>query len=231
MNKLIVLNHKMNLIYDDVYEYIDTLNKIETDNNLIICPSNIYLEEFVTNSSWGIGSQNVYSEISGAYTGEISTNQLKSIGVEYSIIGHYERRKYFHETDTTTNNKLKAALDGNIIPIVCITEETEEDITNQLTSILKDINHIEFIIFAYEPPSLIGGDQNVDIEELQSNINYIHDYLHEKYHSHPSVIYGGSVTQQNIKDIFDLPTIDGVMIGEKSSDITNVIQLINEVKK
>ena len=109
MEKMIILNHKMNLEYDQVYEYIDGLNKLETDNNIIICPSNIYLENFVNNCTWGIGAQNVSEKSNGDYTGEISTLQLKSLGVEYCIVGHHERRKYFGETNEVINRKEKNA--------------------------------------------------------------------------------------------------------------------------
>ena len=89
MKKLIILNHKMNLEYDSVYEYIDKLNKIDTDNNIVVLPSDIYLESFINHCNWGIGSQNVSDKINGNYTGEVSTIQLKSMGIEYSMIGHY----------------------------------------------------------------------------------------------------------------------------------------------
>ena len=101
MEKMIILNHKINLEYDQVYEYIDEFNKIKTDNNIIICPSNIYLDNFINHSTWGIGAQNVSDKLDGDYTGEISTLQLKSLGVEYSIVGHYERKKYFNESEAS----------------------------------------------------------------------------------------------------------------------------------
>ena len=97
MKKFIILNHKMNLEYDEVVPYIQELNKIETENNIIVCPSNIYLSDFMNYCTWGVGAQNVSEKLDGNYTGEVSTLQLKSIGVEYSIIGHYERKKYFKE--------------------------------------------------------------------------------------------------------------------------------------
>ena len=99
MKKFIILNHKMNLEYDEVVPYIQELNKIETENNIIVCPSNIYLSDFMNYCTWGVGAQNVSEKLDGNYTGEVSTLQLKSIGVEYSIIGHYERKKYFKETN------------------------------------------------------------------------------------------------------------------------------------
>jgi len=134
MGKMIVLNHKMNLEYDEVYEYIDGINKIETDNNLVICPSNIYLENFINTCTWGIGSQNVYYKEDGDYTGEVSTLQLKSLGIEYCIVGHYERRKIFKESIKLVKKKLNACLDSNIIPIVCFGSNGNEDSIKDIAS-------------------------------------------------------------------------------------------------
>ena len=89
MKKLIVLNHKMNMEYDEVHNYIKRINEIDTNNNIIVCPSAIYLESFINHCSWGIGAQNIYYESLGNYTGEISTLQLKSLGIEYSLVGHF----------------------------------------------------------------------------------------------------------------------------------------------
>ena len=117
MGKLIVLNHKMSMLYDDLYTYIDKTNDIDTDNDVIICPSNIYLEAFVNNSNWLVGAQNMHYSIEELHTGEVSSNQLKSIGIEYTIVGHYERVSEFNENSNIINQKLIAALDSNIFPI------------------------------------------------------------------------------------------------------------------
>ena len=127
MNKLVVLNHKMSLLYDDLYSYIDRINNIDTDNNVIICPSNIYLEAFLNNCDSPIGAQNMHYSVDEGHTGEVSSNQLKSMGIEYSIIGHYERVREFKESSSIINQKLIGALDSNIIPILCFGEDMDED--------------------------------------------------------------------------------------------------------
>lgn len=234
MNKLIILNHKMNMLYDDVYDYINQLNNINTDMSIIICPSYIYLTDFVNHSDWGIGSQNVYHEASGAYTGEISTTQLRSIGVEYSLIGHYERTKYFNENEIDTNKKLKACLEGNIIPIVCLqvqSDDEKETLTKKLDTILEDIEHIEFIIFAYEPIDAIGKGQTSPISQIEETCTYLYEYLHDKYHTKPSIVYGGSVSNDNVNDLLSIDTIAGILIGEKSSNYKYVVNLIDEIEK
>lgn len=233
MNKLIVLNHKMSLLYDDLYSYIAKTNEIETDNNIVICPSNIYLEAFINNSDWSIGTQNFHYSTDEKHTGEISTDQLKSLGIEYSIIGHYERVNEFNETKNIVNSKLIAALDSNILPILCFGENIDEDykevLPNLLDGYLKDIQNIEFITFAYEPIYAVGTGALPSIEKIKEVINYISKYLEEKYNKKPIIIYGGSVDSSNIKDIIDLEEIDGVLIGDNSSNIKEVERIINNI--
>ena len=192
MEKMIILNHKINLEYDQVYEYIDEFNKIKTDNNIIICPSNIYLDNFINHSTWGIGAQNVSDKLDGDYTGEISTLQLKSLGVEYSIVGHYERKKYFNESNSLINKKVISCLESNIMPILCFGEDGDRDkYIKDLEENLKDIEHIDFIIFAYEPLKL---DEIPGIDILEEDINYIYDYLCYKYKRKINIVYCGSIT-------------------------------------
>ncbi len=224
MKKLIVLNHKMTLEYDEVYEYIETTNNINTDNNLIICPSNIYLENFINQSNWGIGAQNVSEHTEGNLTGEISTLQLKSLGVEYCLVGHYERVKNFNETPKQINKKLIACLESNIMPIVCFGETgIVEDAIKDLDEICANINHIDFVIFAYEPLKL---KEVPDIKEIENDISSIYDYLKEKYNVIPNIIYGGGVRKDNIKQILELEKVNGVIIGKISSNKDKIKKII-----
>lgn len=227
MKKLIVLNHKMNLEYDEVIPYINTLNQINTDNNLIICPSNIYLTDFINHSTWGIASQNVCEKLEGNYTGEVSTLQLKSIGVEYSIVGHYERKKHYHETNEIINQKLIACLDSNISPILCFGENgNPSDAIDALEELLKDITNIDFIIFAYEP---LKVSKEEDIEDIKEQIKIIYDYLYDKYNSKPNIIYGGGIAEKNINSLLESNEINGIMIGKISSKIEKIEKIIKSI--
>ena len=227
MKKLIVLNHKMNLEYDEVIPYINTLNQINTANNLIICPSNIYLTDFINHSTWGIASQNVCEKLEGNYTGEVSTLQLKSIGVEYSIVGHYERKKHYHETNEIINQKLIACLDSNISPILCFGENgNPNDAIDALEELLKDITNIDFIIFAYEP---LKVSKEEDIEDIKEQIKIIYDYLYDKYNSKPNIIYGGGIAEKNINSLLDSNEINGIMIGKISSKIEKIEKIIKSI--
>lgn len=227
MKKMIVLNHKMNLEYDEIHNYIKKINEIDTTNNIIICPSNIYLETFMNHCTWGIGSQNVYHEESGNYTGEVSTLQLKSLGVEYALIGHYERKKYFHENNKTINQKLIACLETNIQPILCFGESGNlEKIKNDLEELLEGIENIDFIVFAYEPLKVSNKET---INQINEDIESIYHYLKEKYQTRPNIIYGGGVAKEDINKLFEIEKLNGILIGKISSNINKIEKIINSI--
>lgn len=228
MKKLIILNHKMNLEYDEVLSYINKINEIDTSNNIIISPSNIYLTDFINYCNWGIASQNISEKLDGNYTGEVSSLQLKSIGIEYSIIGHYERKKYFHETNKIINKKLNACIDSNISPILCFGETGNiEDIKDDLDELLKDITNIDFIIFAYEPLK-VKDDET--ISDIQSNIKEIYNYLYEKYNTKPNLVYGGGISKKDINELLEIEELNGIMIGKISSNIDKISKIIESLK-
>ena len=228
MNKFIILNHKMNLEYEEVYPYINELNQLETKNNIIVCPSSLYLEDFINHGHWGVGAQNVHDKENGNYTGEISTLQLKSMGIEYSIIGHYERKKYFHETTKDVQKKLISCLESNISPILCFGETGEDkDILKDLDTLLEDVSNIDFIIFAYEP---LKVKENLEVPEIQEQVEMIYHHLQDKYHSKPNIIYGGGVEQKDINDLLDNDFINGLLIGKISANIEKITKIITKVK-
>lgn len=233
MKKMIVFNHKMSLLYDEVYNYITRTNNLDTDCNIIICPSNIYLELFTNNSEWSIGAQNMYYNIDENHTGEISSLQLKALGVEYVIVGHNERIVDFNESGRIINLKLIEALDANIFPILCFGEDADEDYREKLPqlldSYLKDILNIDFITFAYEPIYAIGTGVHPSTDKIKEIISFVSNYLEIKYHKKPNLIYGGSVTSSNIYDIINIDGINGVIVGKISSDIREVEKIINNI--
>lgn len=233
MNKLIILNHKMSLMYDELYSYIDILNSVQTSNDIIICPSNIYLEAFMNNSDYAIGAQNMHYLEEENHTGEISSMQLKSLGVEYVIIGHHERVSEFKENSKIVNSKLINALESNIAPILCFGENLDEDYKEVLPKLLdeylENVQRIEFITFAYEPIYAINSGIVPAKDKLEEIINFIHGYLEDKYKAKPNIIYGGSVNSDNINDILKVEKLNGVIIGHISSDIKEVLKIINNI--
>ena len=226
-NKLIVLNHKMSMEYDEVHHYIDRLNNIDTNNDIIVLPSSLYLESFINHCSWGVGAQNIYYESLGEYTGEISPLQIKSLGIEYVLIGHYERKKYFHEDNELIKKKLNACLDSNISPILCFGETGDiEEIKDTLDSLLEGISNIDFITFAYEPLEVSNGETFLQIEE---DIDTIYEYLYTKYNKKPNIIYGGGVVEKNIHKLLKIDKLNGIIVGKISSDIDKVENIIKNI--
>lgn len=240
MTKIIALNHKMNLNYDLVNEYIERINKVKTDNKIIIIPSYLYIETFIKNTKYDIGSQNLSNELNGAFTGEVSSIQLNSIGVKYSLVGHSERRNFFHETDEIINEKTRQCLNHGITPIICVGEtlsehnndETLVKINNQISHAilgLDDLNEKKEIIIAYEPIYAIGTGKAPEIKEIEIVINHIYEVLSKYDNIDFKILYGGSVNKENIKKILDINKLDGVLIGTISSKIEDIIKIIETV--
>ena len=226
MKKMIILNHKMSLEYDEVPIYIDKLNKMDTESDIVVVPSSLYLESFINHCSWGVGAQNIYYESFGNYTGEISPMQVKSLGIEYAIVGHYERKKFFNEDHNIIKKKLNACLDSNIIPILCF-GECGSEMEHTLDDLLEGINNINFIIFAYEPLE-VSNDET--IEQIKDDIGTIYDYLYEKYKIRPNIVYGGGVREENIRNLLEYDKLNGIMIGKSSSDIDKVSNIVSSLK-
>lgn len=237
MSKIVVGNMKMLLTKYQIENYIDIINKEKfRDINLILCPSYIYLSWFES-KNYSLGAQNVFYKQNGAYTGEISPMQLKDLGVKYCIVGHSERRNLFNETDEIINRKVKACLKEGINVILCIGENKEQKdmkkssviIKRQIMHALSNINKedLEKIIIAYEPVYAIGTGCALDINEITSNIKFIKKILKNKFDYECKVIYGGSVSKNNIKNITEIS--DGVMIGKLSTNISDFINMINKM--
>ncbi len=233
MNKLVVLNHKMSLLYDDLYSYIEMINNIETDCDIVVCPSNIYLEAFLNNSDYAIGCQNINYNLDVNNTGEISTDQVRALGVEYAIIGHNERVEKYHENKNIVNMKLIAVLEANILPILCFGENIDEDykvaIPKILDAYLKDVLNIDFITFAYEPVYAIGTGTLPSVDRIKEVTDFISKYIEDKYHKKPSIIYGGSVDSSNIDEIINIERLSGVMVGAISSNIKEIQKIFKNI--
>lgn len=231
---LIVLNNKCNLTKQEFMIYQEQLEKIEANNQIILCPSNLYLGLF-NSKTIELGSQNVGCNDMGAYTGEISARQLNSFDVKYCIVGHSERRKYQQETTKDITNKIKQLLDNNIIPIYCIGETKEEKESNKIEEVLsKEILEAtsnlteedkEKIIIAYEPIWSIGTGEIPTTAEISNAINIIKNIL-----SSNRVIYGGSVNDKNIDTLKEVENIDGYLLGGLSLQVENLKNFIEKLE-
>lgn len=196
----------------------------------IICPPFMSLEsagKLLAGSSIELGAQNMYFEDEGAFTGEVSAKMLKSAGCRYVILGHSERRQYFHETDELINTKAKKALASGLIPIICVGEtlqEREKNITNQVvstqvTGCLKGIPaaDVEKSIIAYEPVWAIGTGKVATPQQAQDVHKLIRTLLGQLYSAATAdnvvIQYGGSVKPDNAKELMHQPDIDGALVG------------------
>lgn len=235
--KIIAANFKMNKTADDIKKYFAVfLESFDVlDAELIFAPPSVFLCEtyeivkpyidFIK-----ISSQNIYFEKSGAYTGEISIDMVKSCGCTYAILGHSERRNIFKEGDELIGKKVEAAYnDGGITPILCVGENLEirkqngqeKFVGNQLNIALNSIKgkKIPSLIIAYEPIWAIGTGIAIKPEDGEKIHKFIYDYIRSNYSiDELRVIYGGSVTELNIKELMAQPHINGVLVGGASLD-------------
>ena len=233
--KVIAGNWKMNMLPNEAISFIENITPIVKDvkNEIILCvPYTDLFYSLLTaqDTNIKIGAQNMHWEEKGAYTGEVSGKMLKSIGVEYVIIGHSERRQYFAETDETVNLKIKSAIQNELKPIVCVGEtleqresgEAEKIITNQTELALKGISKekIPGIILAYEPIWAIGTGKTATSEDANNSIKAIRQKVSELYGKDIAnqiiILYGGSVKAENAKELFSTSDIDGGLVGGAS---------------
>lgn len=240
MSKIVIGNQKMYMNKEDILSFIDTLKNTNLDNKqVIVCPTYPFLEYY--NGIIPVGAQNVSINDNGAYTGEVSASQLKSLNVPYCIVGHSERREYNHESDEEINNKVKKLLENEIIPILCIGEKLEERqnkstetvIKNELMGDLKDLSPeaVEKIIIAYEPIWAIGTGLTPTLEEIDEAMQFIKDYVKITYNVQKVVVlYGGSVSDKNIDELNGIESIDGYLIGGASSKPAAFQYIINSQK-
>lgn len=235
MNKIIVLNQKSYMEYNEVLNFINEIkDNIRRDLNVIICPSSIYLPYYKGKYDFKLGSQNVYIK---NITGEYTSKSLKSMGVNYVIIGHFERKYYLNEDSNLINLKIKDAINNNLIPIVCLGETKEEKellrtgdvLIRQLKEYFKDVDVKEDILIAYEPGYSIGTSILPTTSELEEVIKLIKDNIFRKYNCNIKVLYGGSVDETNIEKLNKIKDLDGYLIGKNSSSSAKIIQIMNKI--
>ena len=231
MDKLIVTNFKMNLSKEEVLEYKKIVENSDI-KNLIISPSNIYLD-LMSSNKYDLCAQNGYYEDFGTHTGEVSFKQLKRLGVKYSLIGHSETRNMSNEDIPL---KLKSCINNGIVPILCVGNDINEKDTSKLFCILdKELKNlsglkINDIIIAYEPTWAIGTGVTPSLENIKSVHTYIKNVLSKVYNIKCKVIYGGSVNMSNIKEICSIEEVDGVLIGSSSLNPNNLLKMYNKIK-
>ena len=235
--KIVAGNWKMNNGLNQTTSLINELKELDfyRDVSVMISPAFPFLKtaiDLVNNSSIEVISQNVHQKKQGAYTGEVSVEMLKSIGINKTIIGHSERRVYFNENDTVLLEKVELALSNDLDIIFCFGEELFERksnnhfqvVKNQLeNTVLKLDRHLwRKIVLAYEPIWAIGTGETATPEQAQEMHEFIRKCILESYDKttseNVSILYGGSIKPSNATEIFSKKDVDGGLIGGASLD-------------
>jgi triosephosphate isomerase len=213
------------------------------DVDVVVCVPFLYVQAIANllSDSWiRVGAQNLYWEEEGAYTGEISGPMLKSVGCEYAIVGHSERRKYFQETNQDVNRKAKAALRAGLTPILCVGETlqereegvTEAVVTRQVEESLEGMGEEQMLatVVAYEPVWAIGTGRTATPEQAQEVQALIRRLLTERYGAGVAeqvrILYGGSIKPENICGLMQQPDIDGGLVGGASLDADSFEKIV-----
>jgi triosephosphate isomerase len=245
-------NWKMNLTFQQGEKLLDEILEVNivlaSHQKTIFAVPYPYLlmtrSEVDNAKNYYVAAQNCFSKKSGAYTGEVSAEMIHSIGVMYCVIGHSERREYFHETNAVLAEKLNLCLENFITPIFCCGEplsirETgtqNEFVTTQLKESLFHLaaDKIKDIIIAYEPIWAIGTGKTATTEQAQEMHAYLRSVLAAQYGAdiagQISILYGGSVKANNAKELFSCPDVDGGLVGGASLVAADFIEIIKALK-
>jgi triosephosphate isomerase (TIM) len=247
---LIVGNWKMNLLTADATELalcVKEFVKEITDVRVVLAPSFTLLHivnHTLSGSKVGLASQNFYFEMKGAYTGEVSPNMLKDAGCKYAIVGHSERRQLFGETDELINKKILGALSNDISAILCVGEtgkqrksgETYNVIKSQLNKALEGLDgqQMNEVVIAYEPVWAIGTGENATVGQAAEIHGLIRKTVAEKFQESETkpltILYGGSVTSQNSRELLQNDEIDGALVGGASLNINSFCDIIKSAQ-
>lgn len=243
---IIAGNWKMHKTAIEAVNFVEAFKSLlsDTDIEVALCVPFTDLwkvKETIKGTNIKLGAQNMHFEEKGAFTGEISAEMLKEIGVEYCIIGHSERRQYFNETDEAVNKKLHTAFTYDIKPILCVGEslnereknKTEDVVRSQVEKAVSNLteSQVSEMIIAYEPIWAIGTGKTATPEQANETIALIREIIKTLYNDKVSeavrIQYGGSVKPQNATEIMNQEDIDGALVGGASLKPNDFIQIVN----
>ncbi|WP_369017409.1 triose-phosphate isomerase [Thermatribacter velox] len=244
-------NWKMNKTVAEASAYAEALlQELDTPGvEVIICPpfTSLYaLSQKFAGSSVKLGAQNMHWELKGAFTGEISGSMLLELGCEYVILGHSERRHIFRETAEEVGKKVETALKLGLRPILCVGEtleerergETEAILAYQLEKGIEGITtfpNVESIVIAYEPVWAIGTGKAATPQDAQEAIAFVRGKLSEQFGSEKAqqirILYGGSVSPENVGQFVNQEDIDGTLVGGASLDAGKFLDIIKETAR
>jgi len=211
--------------------------------DVALCPPFVYLQAVaasVSSSGVTVGSQDLYFESKGAFTGEISTSMLKDVGCTYALCGHSERRHVIGETDELVNKKVSAAISGGLLPILCVGELQSEREGGKMEEVVSrhvkkglaglDAERIEAVTIAYEPVWAIGTGLTASPDQAQEVHEFIRKLMAELYNEQVAqdvrILYGGSVKPGNAAELMGRQDIDGVLVGGASLKTDDFLAII-----
>jgi triosephosphate isomerase len=240
-------NWKMNKVTSETRAFVDQFFpevKSVSDVDIVLAPpftSLAQAAEMIKHTNIMLAAQDVFYEEKGAYTGEISPPMLTDVGCKFVIIGHSERRQYFRETDEIVNRKIKTAQKGGLGIIFCLGESLEEREAGKTFDILEremnqglDGTNIENIVVAYEPIWAIGTGKTATPEQAQEIHAFIREKLRIKYGNKSDdirIIYGGSVTPENVDSLMACADLDGALVGGASLKVESFVRIVKFIKR
>jgi triosephosphate isomerase len=243
--KIVAGNWKMNKTTSDAIRLASDIKMELADCrevDVVLCPPFTCLKavgEAISNSSIKLGAQNMHWEADGAYTGEISAGMLRDLYCHFVILGHSERRAYFHETDKDINRKVKAAIAANLTPIVCVGETLQEREGGLTNSILRTqiegslaglSDDLKKAVVAYEPVWAIGTGKTATPAQAQETHAFIRSELANLGGKDAAdlmrIQYGGSVKPANAIELFSQPDIDGGLIGGAALEVRSFVEIV-----
>ena len=248
---IIAGNWKMNKTASETKKFAEELKALLPKAkwcDIVVCVPSVDIAAAIKgfkDARVSVGAQNVFYEKNGAYTGEVSADMLKDLGVKYVIIGHSERRQYFGETDQTVNARAKAALAVGLKPIICVGETLEERESGKVEEVLVrqtkgafdgiDKDELDNIVIAYEPVWAIGTGKTATPEQAEEVCESIRTVIRKLYGAKVaraiSILYGGSMNDKNAFELLAQPDIDGGLIGGaslKPVDFATIIAATNQ---
>lgn len=239
--KILAANWKMNLLQPEVDSWLAYYHSKSWEQQGVevrIYPSSIYLKQ-LQNLPLHVGAQNLYFENFGAFTGELSIDQLKSVGAASTLIGHSERRLIFAENDALILNKVGACARANFPFILCCGEtqqirskaEHQVFVVEQLKAHLDGFhtNQLHLLVIAYEPIWAIGSGLSADVAQIEEMHRTIRNFLADKFgdlSKQVPILYGGSVNASNCAEIFACPDVDGALVGGAALDPDSFYKLL-----
>jgi len=236
--KLIAGNWKMNKTQDEARafcsKFVGLVKGVQDREITLLVPfvDLFVLQDALTKTNISYGAQNLFWEEKGAYTGEISAQMLVALGCKFVTVGHSERRQFFGETNETCNRKIKAAVKSGLVPIYCVGETLKQREDNQTFDVLKaqileglagfNADFIRALVVAYEPVWAIGTGKNATAEQVGKAHAFIRDGIEKEFGTELAnimkILYGGSVTPDNARELLSLSDVDGALVGGASLD-------------